>query len=470
VTHLRKTRPGPLLPALLLALTVTAPQPSAWASHGGTDQLSAARAGPYAVSAWTRPNPAWNGWLSVGVAVMRPGTQVPVLDAVVRLTANSIDQGKEPVAVEATRRQGANRLLYNADMKLPSEGRWQVTVSVAGPEGSGSAAFQIQVKRPSITYWLAVGLGGGTVGLILVWLVWRRRRDALEAILAAFVLWLFASGCAREARPERIALEYSRAVYASDLAQAYRLISSQDRRVKNEEIYLRGAPTGFALEVSRQLASFLKVTHVEQTINGDQARVKLQLKLPDANAPEIATLVREWDERLLNALLQSEREEITRKLDQLARAQKIPMIEGEENFSLVREGSGWRVFLNWAGGARVRFRTAMREAIPLQVTVSPEEVLLTPGERMQVVVRVKNVSSRDFVTRVGHRIEPKAQAGALALLQCPLFVPVTLKPGETEEFRSEYMMLRDSPDQAKEFEVTYEFFPAERTRGQASRL
>ena len=168
MTHLRKTRPGPLLPALLLALTVTAPQPSAWASHGGTDQLSAARAGPYAVSAWTRPNPAWNGWLSVGVAVMRPGTQVPVLDAVVRLTANSIDQGKEPVAVEATRRQGANRLLYNADMKLPSEGRWQVTVSVAGPEGSGSAAFQIQVKRPSITYWLTVGLGVGTAGLILV--------------------------------------------------------------------------------------------------------------------------------------------------------------------------------------------------------------------------------------------------------------------------------------------------------------
>ena len=59
--------------------------------------------------------------------------------------------------------------------------------------------------------------------------------------------------------------------------------------------------------------------------------------------------------------------------------------------------------------------------------------------------------------RVGHRIEPAAQASHLALLLCPLFVPVTLGPGQTQEFVSEYLLLADVPSDAKQFAVTYRF-------------
>lgn len=284
-------------------------------------------------------------------------------------------------------------------------------------------------------------------------------------VLTAAVLLLWS--CTREAGPEGVALEYVRALYASDLVRAYRLISSEDRRVKSEAAFIqeRGAASGFALEVTRQLASFIGATPVEKTIRGEGARIRLKLRLPDANAPDIAALAHEWNERRLNALSRAEREQITRKLNQLHEAQKIPMLEGEETFTLVREGSGWRVFLNWAGGVRVRFHAAMGEALPLQATVSPGEVLVTPGERVRVTVRAKNLSSRDIVVRVAHRTEPKAQADALALLQCPLFVPVTLETGQAQEFISEYVLLKDAPQEAKQFQVTYEFFPVKQDEG-----
>jgi len=279
-------------------------------------------------------------------------------------------------------------------------------------------------------------------------------------IRALMGVWFLFSGCAQEEGPEAVAIEYARALYASDPARVYRLISSEDRRVKPEAAFVqeRGAVSGFALEVTRQLASFIGATPVEKTIREERATVRLKLRLPDANAPDIVALVHEWDERRLNALSRAEREEITRKLNQLHRAQKIPMLEGIETFELARERSGWRVFLNWAGGVRVRFSTAMGEALPLQATVSPEEVLVTPGERVRVTVRAKNLSPRDIVVRVGHRTEPKAQADSLALLQCPLFVPVTLEAGQSEEFISEYVLLKDVPLEAKQFQVTYEFF------------
>lgn len=287
-----------------------------------------------------------------------------------------------------------------------------------------------------------------------------RRVKRMPAIrwLAALLLL---SSCVHEAKPEDVALEYGRSLYASDLERAWRLISAEDQRVKDERTFRRegGSASGFALEVSRQLASFIEATAMETKIGGDRARVKLKVRLPEANAPEIAALVANWDERHLNTLPQPERERITRRLDQLHRSKQIPMLEGEESFELVRERAGWRVFLNWAGGVRVRFRTALQEKIPLEVRVSPEEALVTPGERVHVTLHATNRSAQNIVARVTHRVDPKAQADSLALLQCPLFIPVTLKPGQVEEFRSEYLLLKGVPADTKQFQVTYEFSP-----------
>jgi len=280
-------------------------------------------------------------------------------------------------------------------------------------------------------------------------------------ILTALVGCILLASCARAPGPEEVALEYARALYASDAAHAYRLISAEDRRMKDEQMFLqeRGTVKGFALEVGRQLASFITATPIEKTATGERTTVKLELRLPDANAPEIAALVYAWDERRLNALSKAEQRQIIQKLNDLHQARQLPMLEGEESFELVREASVWRVFLDWAHGVRVRFRASIKDAIPVDVTVSPGEVRATPGERVGVTVRVENRSRGDIVTRVGHRIEPRTQADALALLQCPLFVPVTLKAGEVEEFRSVYMVMKDVPDKAKEFQVTYEFLP-----------
>lgn len=267
------------------------------------------------------------------------------------------------------------------------------------------------------------------------------------------------TGCARGAGPEDVALDYARALYASDGARAYGLLSTEDRRVKDKETFLRerDQPTGFALEAARKLASFIEATLTKKTPRGEHVTIILKLRLPDANAREIAALVHEWDERRLNALSRAEKRGILQRINQLQRAARLPALEGEETFDLVRERSGWRVFLNLAGGVRVRFRAAVDDAIPLQVTITPEEILVSPGERVRVDVRVKNPHTRDIAARVGHRIEPKPQAEHLAMLQCPLLLPVRLAPGQTEEFRSEYLVLKDVPEGAKRFQVTYEF-------------
>ncbi len=276
-------------------------------------------------------------------------------------------------------------------------------------------------------------------------------------------LLFLAAACSRETSPERVALEYGRARYARDLLKAYRLISARDRQWKTEGAFVAAgeAPTGNALELARHLASFIELVSAEKKVTGDRAGVKLRLRLPDANAPEIVGLVREWDEAALNALSESEREGIRKELDQLHQAGKLPMLEGDESFELVREEVGWRVVVHWAESIRVRFRTRIPEGLPLRAVPPEQELLVKPGEPAQITVQLTNGSAKNLSMRVSHEIEPKAAAPSLVFLQCPLLLPVRLGAREAKEFSTTFMVAEGSPTQTRAFEVTFAFRPPE---------
>ncbi len=270
---------------------------------------------------------------------------------------------------------------------------------------------------------------------------------------------LIVAGCSRTPGPEEMALAYGRALYANDADTLWRLISEADRRHKDEATFRRQHHQlkGFAQEVVERLSRHIGATPVTVSVSGDRASVTLKFRLPDANAPAIRALVLDWAEDRLNGLAEAERARIHGRLDELHRRGEVPTVDGDETFELVREDGHWRVFRNWAGGVSVRFDAAVDPGVPLQVTVTPHATVLAPRERLRVTVRATNTGSREVITRVGHRIAPETQANHLALLQCPLFVPVTLKPGQTEEFVSEYLLLADVPPEAKQFAVTYRF-------------
>ena len=268
------------------------------------------------------------------------------------------------------------------------------------------------------------------------------------------------AGCSKHPTHEEIALSYGRAVYANEAQAIWHLLSSDDRRVKDEATFRRQQRQlgGFTREVVQQLAGFITATPVSATFTGERASVTLKFRLPDANAPAIRALMHDWDEDRLNRLGDGERRRVREQLDQLQREGRLPTIEGDETIELVRDASGWKVFLNWAAvGVQVRFGTAVDRGQLLEVTVTPASAVLAPGERIRVTVRARNNDRREVTTRVGHRIEPEAHRSSLALLLCPLFIPVTLAPGEAREFVSEYLLLANVPAAARTFTVTYHF-------------
>ena len=90
------------------------------------------------------------------------------------------------------------------------------------------------------------------------------------------------------------------------------------------------------------------------------------------------------------------------------RDDQVPMIEGEEEFVLVQEGSQWKIFLDWAAGVQVKFATTLPSNGALAAEPASKETVVRSGDLFTVGFKVKNPGRRmRSLTRIVHRVEPK---------------------------------------------------------------
>ena len=291
-----------------------------------------------------------------------------------------------------------------------------------------------------------------------------RSRAQIGVVAAAAVLLLLTPALfllnierRQPANEQKVLLQYLRALYSRDFKQAYRFISAQDRELKTEEVYVReqGPFSGFTSEVAQMLARWIEAHPKGERADGDRIHVRLDLTLPDANA--VSPWVLNWDEEKLNAMSRAEQKKILTALQQLKRSGNLRMIRGDEEFVLVREGSGWKVFLDWAAGVRVTFGAIIPQGVSVSAEPALRETVVHPGNLFSVDYRVANHSATDLVARIVHHVEPKTLADHLDVVECALLFPVRLPPHQEQTYTSRYLLRGDLPEGAKEIKVIYEF-------------
>jgi hypothetical protein len=287
----------------------------------------------------------------------------------------------------------------------------------------------------------------------------------LLGLVAAFILilpaaFLYNSSAQQTAQtaPFNTVEAYLRNAYARDFKKAYRYISLGDRQLKAERVYVRekGSFSGFPLAVTRKLSEFIELRPLEAVREQDgRMRVKLEAKYPDANS--LSTILLDWDEERLNALPSSTQRDILSNLDQMNRQGEIKTINGEEEFTLVKEGTSWRVYLDWAAGIRISYNAVVPPTEAIDAVPINKVTTIRPNELFTIAYRVKNRTAQTISTRITHRIEPDELRQHLDIIDCALLLPVELRPGEESEFSTTYMVRGDLPEGTEELNVTYDF-------------
>jgi hypothetical protein len=275
-------------------------------------------------------------------------------------------------------------------------------------------------------------------------------------VLAAPLLIWFGSDSRRDDALD-VLDKYLTVLYVRDFRQAYNYISAADRELKSRAEYVRerGAFEGVALDAARKLSDLIETQPVDQQVDGSLNRITVALKLPDANA--VSELLLGWDESRLNSLPASQQKKLLANVEELVRQRQVPMIEGEEKFVLIREGSQWKIFLDWASGVQVKFATTLPPQSAIEAEPVTKETVLRSGDVFTVGFKVKNAGTHEIVTRIVHRVDPDAMSQYLELVECALLLPVRLRPGEEQIFNSTYVIRGDLPDDAKSIAVNYDF-------------
>ena len=283
---------------------------------------------------------------------------------------------------------------------------------------------------------------------------------AFVLILPAAFLYSNSHSLQRSAQTEpfHTVKAYLKNSYARDFKKAYRYISLGDRQLKAERVYVRekGSFSGFPLAVTRKLSEFIELRPLQASKEQDgQMRLKVEAKYPDANS--LSAILLDWDEERLNALPSSTQRDILSTLDQMNRAGEMKTIEGEEEFTLIKEGTSWRVYLDWAAGIRVSYDAVVPPTQSIEAVPVNKATTIRPSELFTIAYRVKNRTAQTISTRITHRIEPNELSEHLDIIDCALLLPVELRPGEESEFATTYMVRGDLPEGIKELNVTYDF-------------
>lgn len=288
-----------------------------------------------------------------------------------------------------------------------------------------------------------------------------QRGLVFTALALVGLLLSVAGGCARAEAPEEVAAAYGAAVYARDFAAAYNLISEADQEFRAKEEYLReNAPfAGLELEMARKLASFIQFSEVRTDIQGHRATVTTYLRLPDGNSPVAEELFSRAAE---GNLAQGERRDLLAQLQRHYESGRIPVIEAEETFTLVKEGGQWRILLNWAERTvAVSFSGQVKEGLLWSFDPLQEIVWAPPGQTLRAVYRAKNLSDRQITAKAIHTITPAEATDFLEVIQCFCFFQLTLDPGEEQDLPFVFRVRWDVPGEVKAFHSHYDFYPIE---------
>jgi hypothetical protein len=257
--------------------------------------------------------------------------------------------------------------------------------------------------------------------------------------------------------PVLVLSRYLKASYARDYKQAYKFISAKDRQLKPEKVYVseRGTFSGFTLAAARKLAESIAVEPVKITADGDRTRIRAALKLPDAGS--LAPLLLDWDEEKLNALPAADQRKILAALDRLSSGGAMKMIEGEEEFALVKEDKAWRVALDWDAALRVSFAATVPPNGAIEAEPVPRETVVKSSEPFRISYRVSNRSGKALRTRITHKVEPQELRQYLDIIECALLLPTSVPAGQQAEYSTTYLVRGDLPESVRKLNITYEF-------------
>jgi hypothetical protein len=150
--------------------------------------------GPFVITLFTAPTPLRSGPVQVSLLVQTRADRAPVRDANVDIVLRALaPDAEQEITMPAQRGVLPNKILYGAEVVIPTMGRWRLTAHVSDGERAADVSCDVDVAAamaPLFAFWGFIALPFVAIGVF------------------ALHQWLKASSAARQrpvaAAPDRL--------------------------------------------------------------------------------------------------------------------------------------------------------------------------------------------------------------------------------------------------------------------------
>jgi len=175
------------------------------------------------------------------------------------------------------------------------------------------------------------------------------------------------------------------------------------------------------------------------------------------NDDEVSTQLLDWNPDKLNALSPNQQTAIVEALEKVKQSGKMITIEGRATFDLILEKDGWKIFLDWRSRQRVVFQSSQPRPAHLAVEFLRNDFLVKSAEPFQVDLKATNRSDREMIVQLNHLVEPRQMEKNIDMIACGSRLPFRLRPQETQDISSAYLLRGNLPEGIRQVRLTYDF-------------
>ncbi|MEE9913258.1 MAG: hypothetical protein K4571_16225 [Deltaproteobacteria bacterium] len=176
------------------------------------------------------------------------------------------------------------------------------------------------------------------------------KKAFLFFVFCLAVMTFFYTGCSIGTDPQKVISMYLDDLYHGNSEKAYSLLSSRDKAVRSLQEFSGGKAESNAMRKAFSNKITFKIKDVK--ITGDKALARV-----DVTAPDLSGAIGEvFATALSQAFVGSKPDDkaMEKTLTEKMKENNLPTTTTTEQFDLVKEADGWRVYMGWENEQKIK--------------------------------------------------------------------------------------------------------------------
>lgn len=221
------------------------------------------------------------------------------------------------------------------------------------------------------------------------------KKAFISSAFCLAALMLFYTGCSFSPDPQKVISKYLEEYYHGNYEKAYALLSSKDKTVRSLQEFSGGEEEFNAIRKAMSKKTTFKVKDVK--ITGDNAVATVDITTPDLTSAMGDLMATAFSQALGGG--KPDEKAMEKKIAEKMNDKNLPTTTTTEQFDLLKEKDGWRVYMGWENENKIeQLKTEAEQLVKqkkfIEARAKYSEILSLSSRNNEAPKKIKEIDEK----------------------------------------------------------------------------